>query len=70
MATTIDKGSFNTVATAAMAAARKPAAETTLENTLKAKYGIAVVRTDPDTTVTPQPVKIVAVESGVLFPEA
>jgi len=53
-----------------MAAARKPAAETTLENTLKAKYGIAVVRTDPDTTVTPQPVKIVAVESGVLFPEA
>jgi len=68
--TVMTAAQFNTVATAAMAAARKPAAETTLENTLKAKYGIAVVRTDPDTTVTPQPVKIVAVESGVLFPEA
>jgi len=61
---------FLSAANAAMQAARKPTAETTLENTLKAKYGIAVVRTDPDTTVTPQPVKIVAVESGVLFPEA
>src|SRR5512137_1797012 len=49
---------FNAAATAAMARARKPSAETNLENTLKATYGITVVRTNPSTTTVPMEVKI------------
>ena len=42
---------FNAAATAAMVRARKSSTETTIETTLKAAYGITVVRTNP--TVTP-----------------
>ena len=58
---------FSTAATKAMTAARKPAAETTLENTLKAAYGVTVVRNNPVVTEIPQKVQIMAVDSAVVF---
>lgn len=52
---------FLSAANAAMQAARKPTAETTLENTLKSTYGVVVVRVNPDVPETYQKVEIDAV---------
>ena len=58
---------FETLAGAAMEMARKPAVETTLEATLRSTYGTTVVRTNPDTTIIPQQVKIVSIDPAVIF---
>jgi hypothetical protein len=51
---------FNTAANAAMILARKPDAETTLEATLRSKFGVAFVRTDPTPpAVEPMIVRVV-----------
>lgn len=59
---------FNAAATAAMNAARKPAAETTLENTLKAKYGVTVVRVNPSVEESYMKVEIAAISDGITLP--
>ena len=61
---------FNAAATTAMNNARKPAAETTLENTLKAKYGIPIIRVNPVVEEVYQKVEIAAVSVTVPTKEA
>lgn len=66
--TNMTAAQFNTAANSAMNNARKPSAETTLENILKGTYGISVVRVNPDVPEVYQKVEIAGVSAGVTLP--
>jgi hypothetical protein len=59
---------FNQTALKSMAIARRPTEESTLETTLKSKFGVKVIRINPvPDAIVPQQVKIVAVDGAVVL---